>query len=127
MRRITLPEPAWTATLLSLAAIHLAIAGWAAFDHASFARSLAPFGPLNGHLINDYAAASATFGIGFGLALFRPWRTALLTLALIWTTLHAVSHLAVAGTSKATGPLEATVLVAFALMLLLLVLVSSSE
>ena len=116
-------EPTWRAVLLPLGAGHLLMAAWAVADHVSFADVLAPFGPLNGHLIDDYAAASATFGLALVLAAFsRPWRVPLLTLTLIWTALHAGSHV-VAGdqsASKAVGPAEALILVASTLLLGLL-------
>jgi hypothetical protein len=127
MPRRQLPETAWWVVLMALAAIHLITAAWAAGDHASFAEHLAPFGPLNGHLIDDYAAASATFGTGFALAIYRPWRTPLLTIALLWTAVHTASHIVAANESATTGPAEAAVLGASTLILAQLVRVAASD
>jgi hypothetical protein len=96
---------------------------WAVVDHRSVADSLAPFGPPNGHLIDDYAAASATIGVAFVLAAFkRAWRVPLLAVALTWTALHTASHVVAVdeATDVATGLAEAAVLAASTLLLGLL-------
>ncbi len=113
--------------LVALGAVHLATATWAAVDHASFAEHLAPFGPPNGHLVDDYAAAAATFG-GALLAAARvpAWRPPLIGSAAVWSALHAASHVAAAGhpDAGAVGPLEAALLVASVVALLVLLRLS---
>ncbi len=113
--------------LVALGAVHLATAAWAAADHASFAERLAPFGPVNGHLLDDYAAASATFGAALLAAAARPaWRVPLLAVTALWTALHAVSHLVAADHpgAGATGPVEAAALVATTALLVGLLVVA---
>jgi hypothetical protein len=105
----------WQVTLTVLAATYLVLGAWAAFDAASFTDRVAGFGAYNPHLIHDFAAATATFGLGLLLAARVPsWRTPALTLAALWNGLHAVSHLVDAGDAhpSAVGPVEAVLLVA---------------
>lgn len=100
--------------LIALGGLHLALAGWAAFDATSFARTIADFGAQNDHLVHDFAAAAAAFGAGLLVAAYvRSWRVPALVLAGLWTGLHAVSHIvdAHAATPPALGPVEAVALV----------------
>jgi hypothetical protein len=99
-------------------------------DHASFAAELAPFGPVNGHLIDDVAAASATFGAALLAAAARPaWRVPLIAVTALWTALHAASHVVAADhpAAGATGPLEAAALVATVVVLLVLLAVARRD
>lgn len=53
----------------------VALALWAAMHPPSFTSVLADFGPLNAHLIHDFAAASGAFGVGLIVAWRVPsWR-----------------------------------------------------
>lgn len=75
---------------------------------------IANFGPENAHLVHDFAACSATFGLGLLIAARRPdWRAPVLTLAAIWNALHAISHVVDAGsaTPAVVGPVEAVLLI----------------
>lgn len=123
-------EATWRVVLWALALPHLALATWAITDHGSFSRDLAPFGPVNGHLVDDYAAASATFGVALLLAARRrEWRLPLLALTLVWTALHTLSHVAAAGaaTRTAIGPAEALFLGATTLLLVYLVRLAARD
>jgi hypothetical protein len=114
-------------TLVLLGVVNLATAAWAAVDHASFAAALAPFGPVDGHLLDDYAAASATFGAALlAAAAHPPWRVPLVAVNATWAALHAASHLAAADhpDAGATGPLEAAALIAATLALLAILVVA---
>jgi hypothetical protein len=105
----------WRWALAVLGAVDLALAAWAAVDAGSFTDRVADFGPQNAHLVHDFAAASATFGVGLLLAArVRAWRTPVLAISTIWTGLHAVSHLVDAGEAHpdAVGPIEAVALLA---------------
>lgn len=65
---------------------------WAALDPATF--PAADFAPFNKHLIHDVAATFLAFGVGLLLAArLVAWRTPVLTLAAVWNTFHAVSHI----------------------------------
>jgi hypothetical protein len=100
--------------------VFVALSGWAAFRPRSFVRVIANFGDYNAHLVHDFAACSATFGIGLLVAYrVRSWRVPALTLAAIWNGLHAVSHLADIAASRpaAVGPVEAALLVIVTLTL----------
>src|SRR5215472_528375 len=58
-----------------LAAYHLAIAAFMAFDAHSFFTSLGPFDAYNSHYIHDTATFEAALGFGFLVSLRRPsWR-----------------------------------------------------
>jgi hypothetical protein len=123
-------ERAWRVTLSALGAIYLAQAAWAAADPASFTERLADFGAYNPHLVRDFAAAAATFGLGLPVAArVRAWRTPALALAAVWNGLHAVSHLADVDHAHphAVGPLEAVALVAVTALLVALTWLSTKE
>jgi predicted anti-sigma-YlaC factor YlaD len=113
----------WKLTLCGLAVPLLALGAWAAVDVESFASSVADFGPFNAHLVHDFAAASATFGLGLVAAAFVPsWRLPVLVLAATWNALHGISHLAdiTAAEPRIVGPIEAAVLIAATVVLVLL-------
>jgi hypothetical protein len=97
--------------LVLMGAVNLAAAAWAAVDHAAFAERLAPFGPVNGHLLDDDAAVSATFGVAR------------------WSALHAVSHIVAGDHPDAgiTGPLEAVALVVTTALLVASLIVAERE
>jgi len=97
----------WTAGGTGVA--FLALAAWAAIDAASFARTVADFGPYNAHLVRDFAAFSATCGVGLLASVRVPsWRIPVLAMATLWNALHAVSHLVDAHAAEPAyvGPLE---------------------
>ncbi|GAA2625792.1 hypothetical protein SMC26_19245 [Actinomadura fulvescens] len=88
----TAPGTDWITGVLGLTFTALGL--WAAVAPATFARTVANFGPLNEHLIRDFAAASLAFGIGLmAAARIAAWRTPILMLAAIWNGLHGISHL----------------------------------
>lgn len=123
-------ERAERVTLVGLGAVFLALGAWAAVDAASFAGTIANFGPPNPHLVHDFAAASATFGIGLLIASrAAAWRTPALALAAIWTGLHAVSHLVDIGAAHpaAMGPIEAGLLLVVTAVLAGLAVRSAKE
>ncbi|WP_219415647.1 hypothetical protein [Pseudonocardia nigra] len=108
-------EHRWCWTLSLLGGGYLVLAGWAAAHPPTFTTVLANFGPANDHLVRDFAACAATFGLGLVVAGRRPhWRTPALTLSALWNGLHALSHIHdVADAEPAiVGPVEAAVLVA---------------
>lgn len=120
---------AWRITLLSLGFVYLALAVWALAAPASFATSLANFGPGDQHLVRDFGACSAAFGIGLVVAVRTPsWRTAVLTITAVWNGLHAVNHIIDSGKSHpaAVGPIEAVLLVASTLLLAFLARASAT-
>ena len=93
---------------------------WAGIDSPSFTKTLADFGPENGHLVHDFGAASVAAGVGLLIAVRRvAWRTPILVVATIWNGLHAVSHLVDIGESRsrALGITEAVLLVGGTLVL----------
>jgi len=113
----------WHVVLVTLGAVQLGLAAWAAADPSSFTEHLADFGAYNAHLVRDFAAASATFGAGLLLAArIRSLRTPILVLAAMWSGLHALSHLADAGHADphVLGPTEAVTLVAATALLVVL-------
>jgi hypothetical protein len=123
-------EAAWRSTLVLLAALHLGLATWAAVDARSFTDRVADLGPYNPHLVHDFAAASATFGIGLLVAIGRRgWRTPVLGMTATWTGLHAVSHVVDVGDAHpdALGPTEAVALAVAAALLATLTLLSTKE
>lgn len=78
---------------VALGGVFVMLAVWAAAHPRSFAAALADFGPFNAHLVHDFAASSAAFGVGLVVAGRVPgWRTPMLTLAALWNGFHAVSH-----------------------------------
>jgi hypothetical protein len=111
---------AWRLTLLTLGVVYLALAGWALAAPASFAATLANFGPGDQHLVRDFGACSAAFGVGLVVAARIPtWRTPVLTITALWNGFHAVNHIIDSGKSHpaAVGPIEAALLVASTLLL----------
>lgn len=121
---------AWRVTLTALAAAYLVQAVWAVVDPASFTERLADFGAYNPHLVRDFGAAAATFGVGLLVgARLRPWRTPALALAAVWNGLHASSHLVDVDHAHphAVGPLEAVALVAATALLVVLTRLSTKE
>jgi hypothetical protein len=110
----------WRWTLLSLGLGYVALAVWALAAPASFASTLANFGPGDRHLVRDFGGCSAAFGIGLVVAARIPsWRTPVLTITAVWNGLHAVNHIIDSGRSHpaAVGPIEAALLVASTLLL----------
>jgi hypothetical protein len=110
----------WRWILLSLGIGYLALAIWALAAPASFAATLANFGPGDQHLIRDFGACSAAFGIGLVVAArLSSWRTPVLTITALWNGLHAINHIIDSGKSHpaAVGPIEAALLVAATLLL----------
>ena len=106
-------ERTWRITLVLIGGAHVGLAAWAAVSPESFVRTIANFGLQNIHLVHDFAACAATFGLGMLIAARVPaWRQAALTLAAVWTGLHAVSHILDAGDARPTfvGPIEAVAL-----------------
>lgn len=104
--------------------------GWAGVDSHSFSRTLADFGPENGHLVHDFGAASFAIGAGLLLAVRRvAWRAPVLVVATLWNGLHAISHLVDLehAESRAVGIGEAALLVAGTLLLGALALASREE
>ncbi|MBB4685746.1 hypothetical protein [Amycolatopsis jiangsuensis] len=104
----------WRIVLSGLAIVYLALGGWAAVDASSFGTVVAPFGAANPHLVRDFAACAATFGLGLLIASRRyTWRTPALTLAAIWNGAHAVIHIVDITEAHPffVGPLEAALLV----------------
>jgi hypothetical protein len=99
---------------------YLDLAGWAAAHPPSFTAVLANFGPANDHLVRDFAACAATFGLGIVVAGRRPhWRTPALALSALWNGLHALTHIGDIGNAQPAivGPIEAAVLVAVTVLL----------
>jgi len=108
---------------VGLGVLFLGLAAWAAVHPRSFATVLADFGPFNAHLVHDFAASSAAFGLGLVLAGRIPsWRVPVLTLAALWNGLHALSHLADVGdaSSPVVGWAEVALLAAGTAVLLYL-------
>jgi hypothetical protein len=113
-------ERRWRWTLALLGGSYLALAGWAAAHPPSFTAVLANFGPANDHLVRDFAACAATFGVGLVMGGPRPrWRTPALALAALWNGLHALGHIRDIGNAlpAIVGPIEAVVLVAVTVLL----------
>lgn len=85
----------WRVALLGLGGVYLALAAWAGAHARSFAVVLANFGPINEHLVRDFAACAATFGLGLVVAdRVTSRRTPALTLAAVWNGCHAITHIA---------------------------------
>ena len=104
-----------TALLVTLGTFNIAIGLWAVAAPQSFARALVPFGPVNEHLVHDYAAASLTAGAALVVAGLRPaWRVPLLCVALLWSALHAASHAVAAVRQPDPGPVVEAFLTAAA-------------
>ncbi|TCO44080.1 hypothetical protein EV646_111273 [Kribbella antiqua] len=106
---------AWGWSLLGLGAAYLVLAAWALASPGSFARVLANFGPGDPHLVRDFGACSAAFGLGLVVAAGLPsWRTPVLTITAVWNGVHAINHIIDSSESHpaAVGPIEATLLVA---------------
>lgn len=107
-------EPRWRLLLSVLGGGYLALAVWTAVHPVSFETAIANFGPTNLHLLRDFGACAATFGIGLLLARNKPhWRPPVLAMAAVWNGLHAVSHIVdIAEAHPAiVGPVEAVALV----------------
>ena len=105
----------WRVALRGLGGLYLVLAAWAAAHPVSFSLILANFGPTNEHLVHDFAACSATFGLGLVIADRLPsWRTPALAVTGLWNGFHAVSHLADIRDAQPAfvGPVEAVLLVA---------------
>jgi hypothetical protein len=121
---------AWRLVLAAAALPFLVLAGWAAAHAPSFADAVADFGAENDHLIHDFAATSATFGIALLVAIAAPsWRTPILALAALWNGLHAVSHVVDIGAADPgiVGPIEAVALLATTVLLGWLAWLSARE
>ncbi|SNR78821.1 hypothetical protein SAMN06265360_11970 [Haloechinothrix alba] len=115
-------EPRWHLLLTALGGGYLALALWAALHPVSFETAIADFGPTNVHLLRDFGACAATFGIGLLLARNKPhWRPPVLAMAAVWNGLHAVSHIvhvteahpAIIGPAEAVALVGVTVLFAW--------------
>ncbi|SFQ69519.1 hypothetical protein SAMN05421810_11358 [Amycolatopsis arida] len=81
---------------------------------------LANFGPANEHLVRDFAACAATFGLGLLLGWRVPrWRTFALVMAALWNGFHALGHLYDIGEAEPAivGPIEAGALIAMTALL----------
>jgi len=120
----------WRLVLAAAALPFLVLAGWAAADASSFADVVADFGAENDHLVHDFAASSATFGIALLVAIAAPsWRTPILALAVLWNGLHAISHVVDVGEADPgiVGPIEAVALLATTVLLGWLAWLSAQE
>jgi hypothetical protein len=120
----------WALALVTIGAAFLVPGLWAAVDPSSFASTVADFGPYNAHLIRDFAASSTTFGFGLLAAAWIPsWRTPVLVLAAIWNWLHGISHLVDIGAAdpEVVGPIEAGLLLAGTVALVVLVRLDRTE
>jgi hypothetical protein len=121
-------ERAWRYVLTGLASPFLVLGLWAAVAARSFARTVADFGPDHPHLVHDFAATSATFGLALVLgAYLSAWRTPALVMAAVWNGLHSLSHLLDVGAATPgwVGPLEAAALLAVTAVLAALARMSS--
>jgi hypothetical protein len=110
--RFVARTPEWLINVLGVAFLGLGV--WGSADTSSFTLVLANFGPENAHLVHDFAACSATFGLGLLIAARLPaWRAPVLMLAAIWNGLHAASHVVDAGSAEpaVVGPVEAVLLI----------------
>jgi len=103
----------WRLVLSAAALPFLVTAGWGAVDASSFAGTVADFGAENSHLVHDFAASSATYGIALLVAIpVSSWRTPILALAALWNGVHSLSHVIDIGEADPgfLGPVEAVAL-----------------